>query len=79
MILVIVDSRVAQMGAPGGPNVMDVVNQPADVSFLIDTLVQHSNTPEHLLAGMVDEARVGVTGISLGGMTTELTKETGNN
>lgn len=58
--------------APGGPNVMDVVNQPADVSFIIDSLLADSATAGHALEGMVDPARIGLTGISLGGMTTTL-------
>ncbi len=45
------------------------MNQPADVSFLIDTLLAQSTTPGHRLEGMVDKTRIGVTGISLGGMT----------
>lgn len=58
--------------APGGPNVKDVVNQPGDVSFIIDRLLQQSNTTGHALEGMIDVARIGVMGISLGGMTSEL-------
>lgn len=71
-VVVAVDYPLTNYAAPGGPNVKDVVNQPADVSFLIDSLVQQSMTPGHALEGLVDESRVGVTGISLGGMTTAL-------
>tara|TARA_B110000503_G_scaffold13903_2_gene19009 strand:+ start:9366 stop:10043 length:678 start_codon:yes stop_codon:yes gene_type:complete len=60
------------MSAPGGPNVCDVMNQPADVSFLIDTLLVQFASPGQALEGMIDKARIGVTGISLGGMTTTL-------
>ena len=71
-VVVSVNYPLTNYNAPGGPNVKDVMNQPADVSFLIDTLLAQSNTPGHALAGMVDGSRIGVTGISLGGLTTEL-------
>ena len=58
--------------APGGPNVKDVVNQPADVSFLIDSLLALSHTSGHVLQGRVDASRIGVMGLSLGGLTSEL-------
>ena len=71
-VVVAVDYPLTNFEAPGGPNPKDVVNQPADVSFLIDTLIEHSVTSGHELEGMVDDSRIGVTGISLGGMTTAL-------
>jgi hypothetical protein len=49
-----------------------VVNQPADVSFLIDSVLAQSATAGHMLAGMIDDSRIGVTGISMGGMTSTL-------
>ena len=71
-VVVSVNYPLTHFMAPGGPNVRDVVNQPADVSFLIDSLLAQSATPGHKLTGMVDESRIGVTGISLGGLTTTL-------
>lgn len=71
-VVVAVDYPLTNFQAPGGPNPRDVVNQPADVSFLIDTLIEHSAAAGDELEGMVDGNRVGVTGISLGGMTTAL-------
>lgn len=71
-VVVAVNYPLTNYAAPGGPTPRDVVNQPGDVSFLIDTLVAHGESTDHRLAGMVDETRVGVTGISLGGMTTAL-------
>jgi predicted dienelactone hydrolase len=71
-VVVAVDYPLTNMDAPGGPLVRDVVNQPADVSFLIDSLIAQGNTEGHPLQGMVDASRIGVTGISLGGMTTTL-------
>ena len=58
--------------APGGPNVRDVVNQPGDVSFLIDTLTRAPGTIDVALEGMIDGERIGVMGISLGGLTATL-------
>ncbi|MEZ5571246.1 MAG: hypothetical protein R3E64_04405 [Halioglobus sp.] len=71
-VVVAVNYPLTHLRAPGGPNVKDVVNQPGDVSFIIDTLLQQSTTPGHKLEGKIDAQRIGVTGISLGGMTTEL-------
>jgi hypothetical protein len=51
--------------APAGPYLQDVVNQPADVSFLIDQLTTAS-APAEFLAGAVDTKRIGVSGLSLG-------------
>jgi predicted dienelactone hydrolase len=71
-VVVSVNYPLTTFAAPGGPDPMDVVNQPADISFIIDSLVQRSTTAGDVLQGMVDEARIGVMGISLGGMTTTL-------
>jgi dienelactone hydrolase len=71
-VVVSVSYPLTNMSAPGGPLVNDVVNQPGDVSFLIDTLIGQSATDGHPLRGMVDSDRIGVTGLSLGGMTTAL-------
>lgn len=71
-VVVAVNYPLTNIAAPGGPNPKDVVNQPADISFLIDSLITQSGTTGHPLEGMVDETRVGATGISLGGMTTTL-------
>ena len=71
-VVVAVNYPLTNMNAPGGPNVKDVVNQPGDVSFLIDTLLEQSATPGHSLEDMIDASRIGVTGISLGGLTSTL-------
>ena len=71
-IVVAVNYPLTTMFAPGGPNVKDVVSQPGDVSFLIDTLLNQADTRGHILEGMIDPARIGVTGISLGGLTSTL-------
>lgn len=58
--------------APGNANVIDVVNQPGDVRFIVDTLLAWSADPEHAFSGAVDAERIGLMGLSLGGMTTTM-------
>lgn len=55
-------------GTTGGADHADVVNQPEDVSFVIDSLL----VIDGLLAGAVDGDFVAVAGLSLGGLTTAL-------
>ncbi len=71
-VVVSANFPLTNMNAPDRPYVRDVVNQPGDVSFLIDSLLAQSGDSGHMLGGMVDGERIGVTGISLGGMTTTL-------
>jgi predicted dienelactone hydrolase len=71
-VTVAVDYPLTNYSAPGSPNVKDVVNQPADISFILDTLIAQSTQSDHRLYGMIDPHRVGAMGISLGGMTTML-------
>lgn len=53
--------------SPGQPKTEDLVNQPADVSFLVDwALAFDADNP---LAGMIDPERIGLAGHSLGGFT----------
>jgi len=66
------DFPLTCLWAPGGPKIQDVVNQPGDVSFLIDTFLAFHQDPDSPFYGVVDGARVGVAGLSLGGMTTSL-------
>ena len=46
-------------------DVTDAGSQPGDVSFVIDALLAHPR-----LGPLIDAARIGATGISLGGITT---------
>ena len=56
---------------PGaGSNVADVVNQPGDVSFVIDQVLAANDDPASELYGLVDPEAIGVVGHSLGGATT---------
>ena len=62
---------LTHFGAPGGPFADDVVNQPADVSFLIDRVLSLSPTERNFYGG-IDRDRIAVAGLSLGGLTTTL-------
>ena len=71
-VVVAADFPMTNMYAPDRPWVRDITNQPGDVSFLIDRLLAQSGQSGHMLESMVDPQRIGVTGISLGGMTSTL-------
>lgn len=47
----------------------DYVNQPADMSFVVDELLARSDDPDDPLSGRVDGERIGVAGHSLGAVT----------
>jgi dienelactone hydrolase len=72
-VVIAPDFPFTNISAPGGPDLNDVVNQPGDVSFLIDTVLAWNATAGHRLEGVVDSERIGLTGLSLGGLTTLLT------
>lgn len=56
-------------GAPGGPNESDLVNQPADMSFVITRLLAASASSEGILSGLIDPHQIAVAGQSDGGST----------
>jgi len=58
-------------GAPGGPDEADVINQPADMSFVITSLLALSGASPGSgpLAALIDPARVAVAGHSDGAET----------
>jgi dienelactone hydrolase len=55
--------------APGGPKLKDYVNQPADVSFVIDRVLA-MNRRKGPLRGLIERKEIGAMGHSLGGITT---------
>ncbi|MEX2225155.1 MAG: alpha/beta fold hydrolase [Dehalococcoidia bacterium] len=63
------DFPLTRIGTPGGVRFMDVVNQPGDVSYVVDTMLSFNETQGHLLQGAVDGERIALTGHSLGGFT----------
>lgn len=67
------DFPLTNMNAPGGANIDDVVNQPGDVSFVIDRLLALDADPGSKFAGTIDSDRIAAAGLSLGALTTTLT------
>ncbi len=63
---------LTHLGTEGGPNALDVVSQPGDVSFVIDSALAMSETASHLFEGAIDAERIAAVGLSLGGLTTLL-------
>jgi len=55
---------------PGGPDAGDVVNQPGDMSFVIDSVLQASARTGNALSGLVDSREIGASGHSNGAITT---------
>jgi dienelactone hydrolase len=60
------DFPLSNGNAPGGATFQDTPNQPGDVSFVIDSLLAGE------LASSIDASKIGVSGLSLGGLTTLL-------
>jgi pimeloyl-ACP methyl ester carboxylesterase len=56
--------------APGGPLLRDYVNQPADVSFVIDSMLRLDNDDDSPYARLLRRHRIAAAGHSLGGITT---------
>jgi predicted dienelactone hydrolase len=55
--------------APGGPDETDLVNQPADMSFVISRMLAASHAGSGPFAGLIDPAQIAVSGQSDGGDT----------
>jgi len=71
-IVISPDYPLSNGAAPGGPRAGDVLNQPGDVSFLIDSFLRFADEPGDPFEGAIDETAIGLTGHSLGGLTTIL-------
>ena len=70
-VVVAADYPLSSGDTEGGATAADVVNQPADVSFLIDSVLALS-ADEKPFDGSIDPDRIGLSGYSLGGLTTNL-------
>lgn len=55
--------------APGGPNEVDIVNQPRDMSFVISQMLAASARHHGPLAGLIDPNKIAVSGQSDGAET----------
>ena len=71
-VVIAADYPLTNGATEGGANADDVVNQPADISFLIDSVINLSGDGKPF-SGVIDQSRIGLTGFSLGGLTTYLT------
>lgn len=71
-VAVSVDFPLSSGSSPGGAVLADIVNQPGDISFLIDQMLSRTKQADNLLYGRVDGDRIAALGLSLGGLTTEL-------
>ncbi len=71
-VVVAVNYPLTHGRAPGGANFNDVVNQPGDISFIIDALLARNADEDDVLYGLLDPARIAAAGLSLGGLTTKL-------
>lgn len=63
---------LTNMFAPGGPDMIDTVNQPGDVSFVLDQMLARNALASDRFHGAIDADRIAVAGTSMGGMTTSL-------
>ncbi|MEZ5493983.1 MAG: hypothetical protein R3E61_05185 [Pseudomonadales bacterium] len=70
--VVAVNYPLTNFFAPGKPLGSDVVNQPGDVSFLITALLKRNSDASDVLHNTIDEKKIAVAGVSLGGMTSTL-------
>jgi dienelactone hydrolase len=65
------DHPLTKRWAAHGHSIDDVVHQPADLTFVLDQILRW-NERERPFDGTVDPQRIGVMGLSLGGMTATL-------
>jgi len=56
--------------ASSGSNIPDLLQQPADVSFVLDEVLALDKERGSMLFRAIDETRIGAAGLSLGGATT---------
>ena len=72
-IVAAVDFPLSNARSPAGvPQLLDVVNQPGDVSAVIDQVLVLNNDPNSALHNRIHANNIGVMGLSLGGLTTAL-------
>jgi len=72
-IVAAIDFPLSNMQSPAGsPQLLDVVNQPGDVSAVIDHVLALNNDPKSNLHQRIDPEKIGIMGLSLGGLTTAL-------
>jgi pimeloyl-ACP methyl ester carboxylesterase len=71
-VAVSIDFPLSNGSAPGGAVISDIVNQPGDISFLIDQVLARGKQTDNFPYDSVDHDRIAAIGLSLGGLSTEL-------
>lgn len=71
-IVAAVDFPLTGLRARGKPVAQDIVNQPGDISFAIDYLLQRNSDPADDLYGLIDPNKIVVAGLSYGALTSLL-------
>lgn len=71
-VVAAVNYPLSSGSAPGGPTVNDVLNQPGDLSFVLDELLARNAAANDSLSGLIDPTRIAAVGLSLGGLTSQL-------
>lgn len=72
-VVAAVNFPLSHSRSPAGvPQLLDVVNQPGDVSAVIDHMLALNKGATSPLAGRLDVNKIGAMGLSLGGLTTAL-------
>jgi len=65
-VVAAVEFPLSSRNTPGDADPADAINQPGDVSFVIDSVL----ADDGVLAGLADPDRIAASGLSLGGLTT---------
>ncbi len=72
-VVAAVDFPLSNMRSPAGsPQLLDIVNQPGDVSAVIDYMLALNQDADSELHQRIDPEKIGAYGLSLGGLTTAL-------
>lgn len=72
-VVAAVDFPLSNRKSPAGlPQILDVANQPGDVSVVIDHVLGLNENPNSQLHKRIDAKQIGAYGLSLGGLTTAL-------
>ena len=71
--VVAVDYPLTGARARGKPHPGDIVNQPGDISCLIDHMLARNNDPADKLYETIDPGKIALAGVSYGGLTSLLT------
>ena len=71
--VVSMDFPLTGMKAPNGPLVQDIINQPVDVSLIIDYMLERNEDSDDVLFNTIDPSKIAITGVSLGALTAMLT------